>query len=232
MAKKGKRYAQASEAVSGETAYSIDDAVKLVKDTATAKFDETVEVAVKLGVDARKGDQNVRGSANLPAGIGKTVRVAVFATGANAEAAKEAGADLVGLDDLIEQVKGGEIDFDACIAEPDAMKSVAAVARILGPKGLMPNPKTGTVSDDVASAVRDAKGGKVNFRIDKAGIVHCRIGKASFEPDALKENLVELIRTIKRAQPPSAKGQYIRQVSISATMGPGVQVDTVELARA
>ena len=231
MAKSGKRYTEKQAQVDRLKAYPLEEAVDLVKQTASAKFDETVEVAVQLGIDARKSDQNVRGSAILPRGLGKTIRVAVFATGANAEAAREAGADLVGFEDLVEQVKKGEIDFDSCIAEPDAMKTVATVGRILGPRGLMPNPKTGTVRTDVAEAVKEAKAGKVDFRIDRAGIVHCGIGKASFDSEALSENFVELMRALKRAQPPAAKGQYFKKVSMSTTMGPGVRVDASELAK-
>ena len=231
MPNSGKRYKETQSQGDRTKVYPLSEAVDLVKKTASAKFDETVEVAVQLGIDARKSDQNVRGSAILPRGIGKTIRVAVFATGANAEAAKEAGADIVGFEDLIDTVKKGEIDFDSCIAEPDAMKSVATVGRILGPKGLMPNPKTGTVRADVAEAVKEAKAGKVDFRIDRAGIIHCRIGKASFDGQALTENLVELLRALKRAQPPAAKGQYFRKVSLSTTMGPGVRVDATELTR-
>ena len=202
-----------------------------MKETASAKFDETVEAAIKLGIDARKSDQNVRGSAVLPRGIGKEVRVAVFASGDNVQAANDAGADLVGLDELISDIKAGNIEFDACIAEPSAMKTVASIGRILGPRGLMPNPKTGTVRADIAEAVREAKAGKVDFRIDRAGIIHCRIGKASFDADALLENLNELLQALKRAQPAAAKGQYIRKVSLSTTMGPGVRLDAAELAR-
>ena len=231
MARSGKRFRELTGQVDRNKAYSLDEAMELVKNTASAKFDETVEVAVQLGIDARKSDQNVRGSAVLPSGIGKTVRVAVFATGANAEAAREAGADVVGLEDLVEDVKKGQIEFDSCIAEPDAMRTVASVGRILGPRGLMPNPKTGTVRTDIAEAVREAKAGKVDFRIDRAGIIHCRIGKASFAAEALRDNLLELLRALKRAQPPAAKGQYIRRVSLSTTMGPGVRVDASELAR-
>lgn len=231
MAKPGKRSLNAETLVEGGRSYPVEEAISLVKQTATAKFDETVEVAVTLGVDARKSDQNVRGSAQLPRGLGKTIRVAVFASGEKAQQAQEAGADIVGLEDLIEDIKNDKIDFDACIAEPDAMKLVASVGRKLGPRGLMPNPKTGTVRSDVGDAVREAKAGKVDFRIDRAGIVHCGIGKASFDPDALTENLTELLRALKRAQPANAKGQYIRKVSLSTTMGPGIRVDAMELAR-
>ena len=231
MPKTGKRFDKIRSLVDISREYTVGEAVDLVKQTASTKFDETVEVAVNLGVDARKSDQNVRGSTVLPRGIGKSVRVAVFASGENAEAAKEAGAEKVGMDELIAEIRKGEIDFDACIAEPEAMKTVASVGRILGPRGLMPNPKTGTVRKDVAEAVREAKAGKVDFRIDRAGIVHCGIGKASFESDALTENLNELVRALKRAQPAAAKGQYIRKVSLSTTMGPGIRVDATELAR-
>ena len=231
MSKSGKRFRNLQEQVDRTKVYPLNEAMELVKKTASTKFDETVEVAVQLGIDARKSDQNVRGTAILPRGIGKTTRVAVFATGANAEAAKEAGADVVGFEDLVESVKKGDIEFDSCIAEPDAMKKVATVGRILGPKGLMPNPKTGTVRTDIAQAVKEAKAGKVNFRIDRAGIVHCGIGKASFEEQALTENLLELLRALRRAQPPAAKGQYFRKLSLSTTMGPGVRVDATDLAR-
>ena len=231
MAKSSKRSQQLEALVDRNRLYPVDDAISVVKQTASAKFDETVEVAVLLGVDARKSDQNVRGSALLPRGLGKTVRVAVFASGDKVQEALDAGADIVGLEDLIEDIQNDKIDCDACIAEPDAMKLVARVGRKLGPRGLMPNPKTGTVRSDIAQAVQEAKAGKVDFRIDKAGIVHCGIGKASFEADALTENLQELLRALKRAQPATAKGQYIRKVSLSTTMGPGVKVDAVELAR-
>lgn len=231
MTKVGKRKRQITALVDRSANYSIDDAIDLVKKTASAKFDETVEAAVQLGIDARKSNQNVRGSAILPRGIGKSVRVAVFATGINAEAAIAAGAEVVGLDDLLEQVKQGNLNFDTCIAEPDVMRRVASVGRILGPRGLMPNPKSGTVRTDVANAVREAKAGKVDFRVDRAGIIHCRIGKVSFDAQALLENLSELIRALKRAQPSAAKGQYIRKVSLSTTMGPGIRVDALEVAK-
>ena len=231
MAKPGKRTRSAEALVEHGMTYPVQEAIDLVKQTATAKFDETVEVAITLGVDARKSDQNVRGSAQLPRGLGKTVRVAVFASGEKAEQAVAAGADIVGLEDLIEDVKNDNIEFDACIAEPDAMKLVASVGRKLGPRGLMPNPKTGTVRSDIGEAVKEAKAGKVDFRIDRAGIVHCGIGKASFEPDALTENLTELMRALKRAQPANAKGQYFRKISMSTTMGPGVRVDATDLVR-
>ena len=231
MAKAGKRTQKIEQLVDRNKTYPVEDAVALVKQTASTRFDETVEAAIKLGIDARKSDQNVRGSALLPRGLGKSVRVAVFAAGEKADEARAAGADVVGLEDLIEDVKNDKIDFDACIAEPDAMKKVATVGRKLGPKGLMPNPKTGTVRNDIAQAVQEAKAGKVDFRIDRAGIIHCGIGKASFEADALTENLTELLRALKRAQPAAAKGQYIRKVSLCTTMGPGIRVDAAELAR-
>ncbi len=231
MAKPGKRSQKVESLVERGKLYPLEDAVNLVRQTASAKFDETVEAAISLGVDARKSDQNVRGSALLPRGLGKTVRVAVFASGDKAQEALDAGADLVGLEDLIEDVQNDKIEFDACIAEPDAMKLVARVGRKLGPRGLMPNPKTGTVRADIAQAVKETKAGKVDFRIDRAGIVHCGIGKSSFEPDALTENLTELMRALKRAQPAAAKGQYIRKVSLSTTMGPGIRVDAADFVR-
>ena len=231
MAKSGKRSQKINALIEQGRFYRVADAVNLVKQTASAKFDETVEVAITLGVNARKSDQNVRGSALLPRGLGKTIRVAVFASGERAQEAQAAGADIVGLEDLIEDIKNDKIEFDACIAEPDAMRLVASVGRKLGPRGLMPNPKTGTVRSDITQAVKESKAGKVDFRIDRAGIVHCGIGKASFEADALTENLIELMRALKRAQPASAKGQYIRKVSLSTTMGPGIPVDATELVR-
>ena len=205
--------------------YPIDDALKLVKEFATAKFAEAVDVAVNLGIDASKSDQQVRGSTVLPNGIGKSVRVAVFTSGKNQEAAKAAGADVVGLEDLAEQVKAGNFNFDVVIASPDAMRVVGQLGQILGPRGLMPNPKVGTVSPDVANAVKNAKSGQVRYRVDKAGIVHCTIGKASFEPTALRENLQALIADLQRAKPATSKGIYLKRVTISSTMGPGVVVD-------
>jgi len=229
MAAKGKRLKQAATLVDRSTFYGIGDALSLVKQTASAKFDESVDVAVNLGVNARKSDQNVRGSTVLPRGTGKTVRVAVFAEGDDAEKAKAAGADIVGLDDLAERVQKGEIDFDLCIATPATMRVVGRLGQILGPRGLMPNPKVGTVTTDVATAVQNAKAGQVQFRIDKAGIIHCTIGKASFEPDALKENLDALLASLVKAKPSTAKGQFIRRVTLSTTMGPGVRVDRTSL---
>jgi large subunit ribosomal protein L1 len=205
--------------------YPVEDALKLVKEFATAKFAEAVDVAVNLGIDASKSDQQVRGSTVLPHGIGKSVRVAVFTSGKNQEAARAAGADIVGLEDLAEKVKAGQFDFDVVIASPDAMRVVGQLGQILGPRGLMPNPKVGTVSPDVAGAVRNAKAGQVRYRVDKAGIVHCTIGKASFEVNALKENLQALMADLQKSKPAAAKGIYLKRVTLSSTMGPGVAVD-------
>jgi len=209
--------------------YPIEEALKLVKEFAKAKFDETVDAAVNLGIDASKSDQQVRGSTVMPHGTGKTVRVAVFTSGRNQEIAKAAGADIVGLEDLAAKVKAGEINFDRVIASPDAMRVVGQLGQILGPRGLMPNPKVGTVTPDVATAVKNAKAGQVTYRVDKAGIVHCTIGKASFEVNALKENLSALIADLHKAKPAAAKGQYLKRVSISSTMGPGLTVDQASL---
>jgi large subunit ribosomal protein L1 len=206
-------------------AYPIDEALGLVKEFARAKFNESVDVAVNLGIDAAKSDQQVRGSTVMPHGIGKTVRVAVFTSGKNQDAAKAAGADIVGLEDLAEKVKAGEMNFDVVIASPDAMRVVGQLGQILGPRGLMPNPKVGTVSPDVAGAVKNAKSGQVRYRVDKAGIVHCTIGKSAFEPTALKENLQALINDLQRAKPATSKGIYLKRVTLSSTMGPGVIVD-------
>jgi large subunit ribosomal protein L1 len=205
--------------------YPIDEALALVQEFASKKFDEAVDVAVNLGIDATKSDQQVRGSTVMPNGIGKTVRVAVFTSGKNQEAAKAAGADVVGLEDLAEQVKAGNMDFDVVIASPDAMRVVGQLGQILGPRGLMPNPKVGTVSPDVAGAVKNAKAGQVRYRVDKAGIVHCTLGKASFEPVKLRENLQALIGDLQRAKPATSKGIYLKRVTLSSTMGPGVVVD-------
>ena len=210
-------------------AYAAIEAMKLVKDTATAKFDEAVDVAVNLGIDASKSDQQVRGSTVMPHGIGKSVRVAVFTQGKNADAARAAGADIVGMEDLAERVKGGQIDFDVVIASPDAMRVVGALGQILGPRGLMPNPKVGTVSPDVAGAVKNAKAGQVRYRCDKAGIVHCTIGKASFESGKLRENLGALLADLQKVKPSTSKGVYIQKVTVSSTMGPGVAVDRATL---
>jgi large subunit ribosomal protein L1 len=211
--------------------YAIDDALKLVKETATAKFDESVDVAVNLGVDAKKSDQTVRGSVVLPSGTGKKVRVAVFAQGDKAKAATDAGADIVGFEDLAAKIKEGFMDFDVAIATPDAMKVVGQLGQILGPRGLMPNPKVGTVSADVATAVRNAKAGQVQYRTDKAGIVQCTIGRASFTPDQLKTNLMALIEALNKSRPKDTKGIYLKKISVSCTMGAGVRVDTTGLAQ-
>ena len=225
MSNRGKRYQGMAGKRERQTFYSLDDALQMVKDTASAKFDETVDVAINLGVNAKKSDQSVRGATVLPRGTGKTMRVAVFAEGADADAAREAGADLVGLDDLAETIQGGEINFDVCIATPATMRVVGKLGQVLGPRGLMPNPKVGTVTQDVGKAVQNAKAGQIQFRIDKAGVIHCPIGKASFEQDALKENLLALVGALEKAKPSTAKGQYLRRVTLSTTMGPGVKVD-------
>jgi large subunit ribosomal protein L1 len=205
--------------------YPVDEALKLVKEFATAKFPESVDAAVNLGIDASKSDQQVRGSTVMPHGTGKTVRVAVFTSGKNQELAKAAGADIVGLEDLAAQVKAGQINFDRVIASPDAMRIVGQLGQILGPRGLMPNPKVGTVTPDVATAVKNAKSGQVTYRVDKAGIIHCTIGKATFQPEQLKENLSALIADLQKAKPASSKGQYLKRVTLSSTMGPGVVID-------
>jgi large subunit ribosomal protein L1 len=205
--------------------YPVDEAVGLVKEFASTKFNESVDVAVNLGIDASKSDQQVRGSTVMPHGIGKAVRVAVFTSGKNQDAARAAGADLVGLEDLAEKVKAGEINFDVVVASPDAMRIVGQLGQILGPRGLMPNPKVGTVTPDVAGAVKNAKAGQVRYRVDKAGIVHCTIGKARFEAIALRENLTALLGDLQRAKPASSKGIYLKRVTLSSTMGPGVIVD-------
>ncbi len=205
--------------------YSIDEAIALVQEFAKAKFAESVDAAVNLGIDASKSDQQVRGSTVMPHGIGKSVRVAVFTGGKNADAAREAGADIVGLEDLAAKVKAGELNFDVVIASPDAMRVVGQLGQILGPRGLMPNPKVGTVTPDVAGAVRNAKAGQVRYRVDKAGIVHCPIGKASFEPQKLKENLVALLHDLQKHKPSTSKGVYLKKLTVSSTMGPGVSVD-------
>ena len=225
MAGLSKRKKAAREKVDSQTAYEIDVALKLVKELATAKFPESIDVAVNLGVDPRKSDQVVRGSTVLPNGTGKSVRVAVFAQGDNAEKASAAGADIVGFEDLAETIKGGQLDFDVCIATPDAMRVVGQLGQILGPRGLMPNPKVGTVTADVETAVRNAKAGQVRYRTDKAGIIHCPIGRVDFELTALKENLDALLADLKKAKPASAKGQYVKKLTVSSTMGPGISVD-------
>ena len=225
MAAATKRRKAAREKVDSTKVYVIDEALSLVKELATAKFPESIDVSVNLGVDPRKSDQVVRGSTVLPNGTGKTVRVAVFAQGENAEKAKAAGADVVGFEDLAETVKGGQLDFDVVIATPDAMRVVGQLGQILGPRGLMPNPKVGTVTADVENAVQNAKAGQVRYRTDKAGIIHCPIGRADFEVPALKENLEALLSDLKKSKPAASKGQYVKKLTVSSTMGPGVSVD-------
>lgn len=225
MAKIGKRVRAARAAFEGKDNLPVREAVELVKANASAKFDETVEVAVNLGVDPRHADQMVRGTVNLPNGTGKTVRVAVFARGEKADQARAAGADIVGAEDLMQTIQGGTIDFDRCIATPDMMPIVGRLGKILGPRNLMPNPKIGTVTPDVAEAVRAAKGGQVQFKVEKAGIVHAGVGKASFEAEKLEENIRAFVDAVQRAKPAGAKGAYMKKVSIASTMGPGVSVD-------
>ena len=225
-----KRLAAIREKVERGRLYDATDALRLLKETANPKFDETVEAAVNLGVDPRKSDQMVRGSTVLPNGTGREVRVAVFASGPSADEAREAGADLVGLEDLAEKVRAGELEFDIAIATPDSMRIVGQLGRILGPRGLMPNPKTGTVAEDVTTAVANAKGGQVQYRTDRAGIIHCPIGKLSFEAAALQENLAALVSQLVRVKPAASKGIYLRKVTVSSTMGPGVTVDKASLA--
>ena len=225
MAKLSKRLTALKAKVDRNKLYSVDEAIALIKESATAKFNESVDLSVNLGIDARKSDQLVRGSVVLPKGTGKAVRVAVFAQGAAAEAAQAAGADIVGFEDLAEQVKKGEIHFDIVIASPDAMRIVGQLGQILGPRGLMPNPKVGTVTPDVATAVKNAKAGQIQYRTDKAGIIHCTIGRASFETADLKENLVAIMDALQKAKPASSKGAYFRKMALSSTMGIGVRVD-------
>src|SRR6187200_3139871 len=225
MSKPGKRYRSASAAVDRETLYSVEDAVKLVKNGAKAKFDETIEIAMNLGVDPRHADQMVRGVCALPHGSGRKLRVGVFAKGAKAEEAKKSGADVVGAEDLVEQVQKGVIDFARCIATPDMMPLVGRLGKVLGPRGLMPNPKVGTVTMDVAQAVAGAKGGAVEFRVEKAGIVQAGVGKASFSAEKLVENIKAFADAVAKAKPPGAKGHYINRVALSSTMGPGVKID-------
>jgi large subunit ribosomal protein L1 len=225
-----KRRKSFANKVDRAKAYAALEAMKLVKETATAKFDESVDVAVNLGIDTKKSDQTVRGSVVLPAGTGKKVRVAVFAQGDKAQAAKAAGAELVGMEDLAETIKGGSLEFDVVIAAPDAMRIVGQLGQILGPRGLMPNPKVGTVTPDVAAAVKNAKGGQVQFRADKAGIVQCTIGRASFTPEQLRDNLGALLDALNKSRPASAKGIFLKKVSVSSTMGLGVKVDPATLS--
>ena len=228
--KAGKRIEKAREGIDRKKVYGLGDAVKLVKERASAKFDETIEVAISLGVDPRHADQMVRGVVALPNGSGRSVRVAVFAKGDKAEAAKAAGADLVGAEDLAEIVQSGKIDFDRCIATPDMMPLVGRLGKVLGPRGLMPNPKVGTVTPDVAEAVKAAKGGAVEFRVEKAGIVHAGVGKASFSEDQILGNVRALIDAVQKAKPAGAKGTYIKRIAISSTMGPGVKVEPQSVA--
>ncbi len=225
MAKLSKRVQALKSQVDRNKLYGVDEALNMVKAAATAKFDESIDIAVNLGVDPRKSDQVVRGSVVLPRGTGKSVRVAVFAQGANAEAAKAAGAEVVGFDDLAEQVKAGNLDFDVVIASPDAMRVVGQLGQILGPRGLMPNPKVGTVTPNVAEAVKNAKAGQVQYRTDKAGIIHATIGRASFEVEALRDNFAALVDALVKAKPAAAKGQYLKKIAVSSTMGVGVRVD-------
>ena len=225
MAKIAKRTAAARKAFEGKDNLSVAEAVSLVKASATAKFDETLEIALNLGVDPRHADQMVRGVVNLPNGTGKTVRVAVFARGAKADEATAAGADIVGAEDLMESIQGGKIDFDRCIATPDMMPIVGRLGKILGPRNLMPNPKVGTVTMDVAQAIKNAKGGEVQFKVEKAGVIHGGIGKVSFEEGALVENVRAFVQAVNRAKPSGAKGTYLKKISLSSTMGPGVTVD-------
>ncbi|MEQ8666636.1 MAG: 50S ribosomal protein L1 [Rhodospirillales bacterium] len=230
MAHKGKRYAAAREGIDRDAFYPLAEAVKMVKSKAGAKFDETIEVAVNLGVDPRHADQMVRGTVSLPHGTGKSLRIAVFAKGDKAAEAEAAGADVVGAEDLMERMQGGDLNFDRCIATPDMMAVVGRLGKILGPKGLMPNPKLGTVTMDVKGAVEAAKAGQIEFRVEKAGIVHAGVGKASFSEQAITENVASVIEALNRAKPSGAKGTYMKKVSISSTMGPGVRVDLASIA--
>ena len=231
MANVSKRYKAVRAKVNRDKFYALKDALQLVKENATAKFNEAVDVALNLGIDAKKSDQNVRGSVVLPQGTGKTVRVAVFAQGEKAQQAKDAGADLVGFDDLAAEIKGGKMDFDVVIATPDAMRVVGQLGQVLGPRGLMPNPKVGTVTQDVTLAVKNAKAGQVQYRADKAGIVQCTIGRASFTVEALEENIRALVDAVNKARPAGTKGIYLKKVAISSTMGPGIRVDQSSFAQ-
>ena len=232
MAHTGKKLTAAREGIDRKKLYGLDEAVKMIKARASAKFDETVEIAMNLGVDPRHADQMVRGVVTLPKGTGKDVRVGVFAKGAKADEAKAAGADVVGAEDLMEIVQGGTIDFDRCIATPDMMGIVGRLGKVLGPKGLMPNPKLGTVTMDVAGAVKAAKGGQVEYRVEKAGIIHSGIGKASFPAEDLRANFDALVDAVVKAKPSGAKGKYVRKLAVSSTMGPGIKIDTAEVAGA
>lgn len=229
MAKQGKRLKAAEAAIDRNKLYGLVEAVSSIKDSAKAKFDETIELALALGVDPRHADQMVRGTVNLPHGTGKTLRVAVFARGDKAEEAKAAGADIVGAEDLAESIQGGTLDFDRCIATPDMMALVGRLGRVLGPRGLMPNPKLGTVTPNVKEAVEAAKGGQVQFRVEKAGIIHAGVGKASFEADKLADNVKALVDAVNRAKPSGAKGTYLKRASLSSTMGPGVKLEIATL---
>ena len=229
MARTSKRLNKAYDGLDNVAAYPVGEAVKLVKERSVVKFDETIEIAMNLGVDPRHADQNVRGVVNLPHGTGRAVRVAVFAKGDKAEEAKAAGADVVGAEDLAEQIKSGKMDFDRCIATPDMMPVVGRLGKILGPRGMMPNPKLGSVTNDVGAAIQAAKGGQVEFRVEKAGIIHAGVGKASFSEDALVENIKAFVGAISRAKPSGAKGTYIKRVSLSSTMGPGLKVDVASV---
>ncbi len=229
MAHISKRYKVLAAKVDRNKLYALDEALNLAKENAKAKFDESIDIAINLGIDARKSDQLIRGAVVLPKGTGKTVRVAVFAQGAKAEEAKAAGADIVGFEDLAESIKAGKLDFDVVIASPDAMRIVGQLGQILGPRGLMPNPKVGTVSADVAGAVRNAKAGQVQYRTDKNGIVQCTIGRASFAPEALRENLLALIEALNKARPAAAKGIFLKKISVSSTMGVGIRIEQASL---
>ncbi|MGG7056297.1 50S ribosomal protein L1 [Nitrosomonas sp. ANs5] len=231
MARISKRHQSIAQKIERTRVYPLAEALAIVKETATAKFDESIDVAVNLGIDVRKSDQVVRGSVVLPSGTGKVVRVAVFAQGEKAKEALEAGADIVGFEDLAEQVKAGEINFDLAIASPDAMRVVGQLGQILGPRGLMPNPKVGTVTPDVAGAVKNAKAGQIQFRADKGGIVHCTVGRASFDVDALKANIVALVDALNKSKPATSKGVYLRRMAVSSTMGIGVRVDHAGLVQ-
>jgi large subunit ribosomal protein L1 len=230
MAKISKRVAKANEGIDPNKAYSLGEALKLLKDRSKVKFDETVEIAMNLGVDPRHADQMVRGVVNLPNGTGRAVRVAVFARGEKADEARAAGADVVGAEDLVQSVQGGTIDFDRCIATPDMMPLVGRLGKVLGPRGMMPNPKVGTVTTDVAAAVKASKGGAVEFRVEKAGIVHAGVGKVSFDIKALEENVRAFADAVNKAKPSGAKGNYVKKVSLTSTMGPGLKIDTASLA--
>ena len=230
MSKQGKRLTKANENIDRNAVYALSDAVKIVKENASAKFDETIEIALNLGVDPKHADQMVRGVVSLPHGTGKSLRVAVFAKGDKVKEAEDAGADIVGSDELADKIKKGEVDFDRCIATPDMMAVVGQLGKVLGPKGLMPNPKLGTVTMDVATAVKDAKGGQIEFRVEKAGIIHAGVGKASFSADAITENVSTFVNAIYKAKPTGVKGTYMQRVTISSSMGPGVRLNVGSLA--